>query len=55
MQGGDRTLTARRELLRAHRQQVERPGAELAESLEVIDSKIRFYGQWIEKGKRPRV
>lgn len=50
---GDTTLAQRREMLRAHRAQVDLKLAQLAAARAVIDGKIDFYAQWLREGKQP--
>jgi len=50
---GPSTLAARRELLAAHRMQVQRTIAEWQAALSLIDSKLDFYGEWLTSGERP--
>lgn len=50
---GDSTLAQRREMLIEHRLRVDARMAELAAARAVVDSKIDFYGQWIETGVQP--
>jgi DNA-binding transcriptional MerR regulator len=50
---GRSTLEQRQELLALHRARVEESIAELSSALELIDSKISFYGAWIATGKQP--
>jgi len=51
---GKATLRQRQELLRVHRARVKRTIAEWAVALQLIDSKIDFYGEWLSTGHRPR-
>ena len=53
VQQGRATLEQRREMLRAHRERVQRTIAEWTEALGLLDHKIDFYGQWLASGKRP--
>lgn len=53
VQRGRETLAQRRDLLAAHRTKVERTIAEWTEALEIVDSKVDFYGEWIASGTRP--
>lgn len=50
---GRSTLRQRQEMLRTHRERVERTIAEWTEALALLDGKIDFYGQWLHTGKRP--
>jgi DNA-binding transcriptional MerR regulator len=50
---GKSTLRQRQDMLRAHRERVERTIAEWSEALALLDGKIDFYGQWLHTGKRP--
>ena len=43
-----------REVLRAHRRQVEQSIAQWQRALVLIDEKIGFYTRWIDEGVRPR-
>jgi DNA-binding transcriptional MerR regulator len=52
---GRSTLRQRQELLAAHRTQVKATIAELALALELIDSKIDYYGEWLHTGQRPKL
>lgn len=51
---GKSTLKQRQDLLRAHRTRVEQTIEEWTLALQLIDSKIEFYGQWLASGRRPR-
>lgn len=51
---GKTTLRARQALLREHRARVQATIAEWTAALELIDSKIDFYGEWLSTGHRPR-
>lgn len=50
---GKSTLEQRQDMLRAHRERVERTIAEWTEALALLDGKIDFYGQWLHTGRRP--
>lgn len=50
---GRSTLKERQNMLRAHRERVERTIAEWTEALALLDGKIDFYGQWLHTGRRP--
>jgi DNA-binding transcriptional MerR regulator len=50
---GSRSLRQRQALLAAHRARVEETIAQWTQALELIDSKIEFYGEWIATGGRP--
>lgn len=50
---GDSTLRERQQLMKVHRQRVEAMMQDLRESLQLIDSKIDFYGAWLSTGVRP--
>ena len=50
---GSASLRERQQLLRAHRQLIEQRMADLGHALEVIDSKIEFYGKWLRTGVQP--
>jgi DNA-binding transcriptional MerR regulator len=50
---GKSTLAARHAMLQAHRERVQRTIADWQQALELLDSKIDFYGQWQRTGKRP--
>src|SRR5262249_58576819 len=52
---GNRTLQQRQKLLGQHRARVTQTIAEWTQALELIDSKMDFYGQWLATGKRPRL
>jgi DNA-binding transcriptional MerR regulator len=51
---GRATLAARREMLLAHRTQVEQRIVEWQQALKLLDAKLDFYGDWIASGRRPR-
>ena len=51
---GKTTLSARRELLRAHRRRVEQTITEWKTALRLLDRKIDFYGEWLETGHAPK-
>ena len=53
-QRGAPALEQTREVLRAHRRQVEASIAQWQRALVLIDGKIDFYTRWIEGGARPR-
>jgi len=50
---GSGTLSKRRALLSAHREQVQDMIAEWQLALRLLDSKIDFYDEWVASGKRP--
>ena len=50
---GGKTLAARRDLLAEHRKTVQAMIEDLSDSLQLIDSKIDFYGQWLVTGSQP--
>jgi DNA-binding transcriptional MerR regulator len=50
---GRSTLRQRQELLSAHRVRVKETIAEWGSALQLIDSKIDFYGEWLATGNRP--
>jgi DNA-binding transcriptional MerR regulator len=50
---GRSALKERQDMLRAHRERVERTVAEWTEALALLDGKIDFYGQWLHTGRRP--
>lgn len=50
---GRRTLPQRREVLAAHRAQVEARIAEWKAALKLLDRKLDFYADWIAQGERP--
>lgn len=50
---GRSTLQERQDMLREHRERVERTIAEWTEALALLDGKIDFYGQWLHTGRRP--
>lgn len=52
-QRGSATLAPVRDMLVAHRGQVEEKIAEWQMALHLIDEKIGFYTQWIDDGVRP--
>lgn len=52
---GRATLSERRDMLRAHREQVQQKIAEWKRALKLLDSKIDYYGIWQETGKRPKL
>jgi DNA-binding transcriptional MerR regulator len=52
---GNRTLRLRQKLLEQHRAHVAQTIAEWTQSLELIDRKIDFYGEWLATGKRPKL
>lgn len=52
---GRATLSERRDMLRAHREQVQQEIAEWKRALKLLDSKIDYYGIWQETGKRPQL
>lgn len=51
---GKNTLSERREMLRDHRKRVLQKISDWHAALELLDSKIDFYGTWQETGKRPK-
>ena len=50
---GAASLRERQQLLRTHRRLIEQRMADLAQALEVIDSKIEFYAKWLRSGVQP--
>ncbi len=52
---GSATLKQRRELLSAHRARVEATIADWTLALKLLDSKIDFYGEWLDTGQRPAI
>jgi DNA-binding transcriptional MerR regulator len=50
---GKASLKQREQMLRAHRERVQRTIEEWNEALALLDGKIDFYGQWQASGKRP--
>lgn len=50
---GRSSLAARQMLLEAHRDRVKSTIASWNESLDLIERKIDFYGDWVASGKRP--
>ena len=50
---GTSTLAQRQQLLAAHRRRVTERIAEWTLALEMIDSKIDFYNEWVGTGRRP--
>jgi DNA-binding transcriptional MerR regulator len=54
VQEGRRTLRDRRELLAGHRARVQQTIAAWTRALELIESKIDFYGAWLATGERPQ-
>ena|SRR5437868_4055081 len=53
-QRGTPALEQTREVLRAHRRDVEQSIRQWQRALRLIDDKIDFYTRWIEEGARPR-
>jgi DNA-binding transcriptional MerR regulator len=53
VQQGRATLLQRQDLLRAHRERVQRTLDEWTQALALLDGKIDFYGEWLSTGKRP--
>ncbi len=52
---GSSTLRQRQVLLSQHRARVKQTIAEWEQALELIDSKIDFYGEWLTTGRRPKL
>ncbi|HZD95925.1 MAG TPA: MerR family transcriptional regulator [Candidatus Sulfotelmatobacter sp.] len=52
---GSKTLRQRQLLLSQHRSRVQQTIAEWEQALQLIDSKIDFYGEWLATGKRPQL
>jgi DNA-binding transcriptional MerR regulator len=52
---GKATLNERRQLLVSHRARVEKTIQEWTIALELIDSKLDFYGEWLATGERPKL
>jgi len=50
---GRSTLRQRQELLASHRARVKEAIADWTAALQLIDSKIDFYGEWLATGKQP--
>lgn len=50
---GRSTLRQRQELLSSHRARVQETIAEWTLALQLLDSKIDFYGEWLASGKQP--
>ncbi len=50
---GSASLRERQQLLRTHRQLIEQRIADLAQALQVVDSKIEFYAKWLRTGVQP--
>ncbi len=50
---GAASLRERQQLLRTHRELIEQRMADLAQALEVVDSKIEFYAKWLRTGVQP--
>ena len=50
---GRATLSARRDLLLAHRERVQATLAEWRRALSLLDRKVEFYGDWLATGRRP--
>jgi DNA-binding transcriptional MerR regulator len=50
---GRATLRQRQELLASHRARVKEAIADWTAALQLIDSKIDFYGEWLASGKQP--
>ena len=51
---GRRTLGERRALLADHKARVQATIAEWTAALQLIDSKLDFYGEWMATGQRPK-
>ncbi|MFO1326269.1 MAG: MerR family transcriptional regulator [Rubrivivax sp.] len=51
---GQATLAERRALLQAHRADVLARIDEWQQALTLLDDKIDFYGQWLQRGTRPQ-
>ncbi|ROZ62731.1 MerR family transcriptional regulator [Ramlibacter sp. WS9] len=49
VRAGKSTLTARQQLLREHRAQVEAQVQELRDALALIDKKVQLYDKWIKR------
>ena len=52
---GRTTLQERQQLLSAHRARVVETIAEWTAALQLLDSKIDFYGEWLVTGHRPNL
>jgi DNA-binding transcriptional MerR regulator len=52
---GRPTLQARQQLLSAHRARVVETIADWTAALQLLDSKIDFYGEWLVTGHRPNL
>jgi len=50
---GRSTLRERQELLRLHRVRIQKTIAAWHDALQLIESKIDFYGEWLIKGRQP--
>ena len=55
VQQGRTTLAERQALLSAHRSRVTQTIAEWTQALQIVDSKIDYYGEWIASGHRPKL
>jgi DNA-binding transcriptional MerR regulator len=51
---GNSTLRQRQKLLSEHRARVRQTIADWTQALNLIDSKIDFYGEWLATGNRPK-
>jgi len=51
---GRSTLKQRQDMLYAHRTRVLKTISEWTQALQLIDSKIDFYGEWLTTGHRPK-
>jgi DNA-binding transcriptional MerR regulator len=52
---GERTLKQRQEFLSVHRARVTATIAEWTRALQLIDTKIDFYGEWLVTGRQPKM
>jgi DNA-binding transcriptional MerR regulator len=50
---GESSLKERQLLMKAHRERIQLMIEDLQESVQLIDTKIDFYGLWLQSGKRP--
>lgn len=50
---GESSLKERQLLMKAHRERIQSMIEDLHESVQLIDTKIDFYGVWLQSGKRP--
>jgi DNA-binding transcriptional MerR regulator len=55
VQQGGATLKRRRDLLAAHRKQVQSMISRWNQALALIDAKVEFYDEWVCSGERPSI